>query len=443
MRQLVRLLGQNILLVALSFIVGILTARALPPSDRGTVALCQTIALFTANVVPWGTHIYLSRLAATPAYPAKVIYAFVYRYIALIALIGFGAAWLAVSAFQIWGSLQSSASLTIIAALIVPLSVTNAYQTQIELGRANITGFGMLRLITSVVQIVLLAAIFLLDSASPQLVLGIFCVAVFTSCALGAALIRHGAPESEATPEPLHAWETLRHSGKYGLAVVSSALLQHADKILVGLFFSPFNVGIYFVAAGLAQVIHIAGDAFTQSMYIRAVGSQAGTGQDWQSISGRLRMTTLVYISIALPSIAVLATILPLVYGESYRAGAWLMIALVPAALAFSLNRNCEELIKGLGGTVLTLNLSLLPVIFLAVIFSLLGDSTNLAQFCWLVFLSYMVGLCAYAVALRRMSGLSIHHFFLCKPEDIRMLFVAIRTIALRGRPIPEKQPRG
>lgn len=442
MRQLVRLLGQNILLVALSFIVGILTARALPPSDRGTVALCQTIALFTANVVPWGTHIYLSRLAATHACPATAIYAFVYRYIALIALVGFGAAWLAVSAFQKLGTLQDGATLTIIAALIVPLSVTNAYQTQIELGRANITGFGMLRLITSMVQIVLLAATFLLDSTSPQLVLGIFCVAVFISCALGAALIRHAAPVDETAAEPLHAWPILRQSGKYGLAVVSSALLQHADKILVGLIFSPFNVGIYFVAAGLAQVIHIAGDAFTQSMYIRAAGSQAGTGQDWQNIAGRLRLTTLVYVSIALPSIVVLAIILPLVYGESYRDGAWLMIALVPAALAFSLNRNCEELIKGLGGTVLTLNLSLLPVIFLAVIFVVLGDSTNLAQFCWLVFLSYMVGLFSYAIALRRMSGLAIHHFFLFKPEDIRMLLMAIRTFAVQGRRIPEKQPR-
>lgn len=438
MQQLARLLGQNITVVILTLIIGVLTARALVPADRGIVALCMTFALFIANIIPWGSHIYLSRLSANDRTSIPTVYATAYRLAIIVGFLGFPLCWIMIIGLQKFGTIPQNIWLAFMTALIVPLCITNAYQTQIELGRGKISNFGRLRLITSAVQIACLVPSIYFFILSPLHFLSIFGFATLVSCAVGVFLIRSdliatGIVRSDA---PLATHATFRQSRKYGFAVVSSSLNQHIDKISAGLLFSASEIGVYYVAAGLAQVVHIVGDVFTQSMFVHAVSNQSGSSEQWQHIAKRMRITVLIYIIISVPAMAALFFLLPLLYGFNYQAGSPLLIALVPAALALSLNRNCEELIKGMGGTLLTLNLPLIPVFIITGASFAISGGTSLIFFSSMVLLAFAIGGFCYILALKNLSKLPARHFIVFEVKDIVFVISTLQRSIVKLRNI-------
>ena len=386
-----RLAAANIGLGGVTFLTGVILARSLGPAGRGVYGALFLWALTAANIFAWGAHITLAREIAQAPGRAAVIYRSAYRLALAGGLLG-AFAYVAVVLPATAGQPDYPVWLVLVASLIIPFSIPNAFQIQIELGRGRYASFNFVRVLFALLNFATISALWLAGERS----VGVF-VTVLAGTALVATLAARlaiarslrGLPRE---PVPSLA-DIVRRSTPIALTMLIAGVAQQSDKLLASAIFPAGLLGVYLVAATLAQVQGTIGEALAQMFFARgaAITELAQIDREWLAL--RLRQTILIYAAICAGALAIVPFLVPYIYGIAFAGAIPLLYLLLPGMALQGMVRPFEEYLRGLHMPKILALISLVIIAFV-------GSGAAAAQF-WRMPLLLPVGAIAgFAAAL-------------------------------------------
>jgi O-antigen/teichoic acid export membrane protein len=228
--------------------------------------------------------------------------------------------------------------------------------------------------------------------------------------------------------------DALRYALPCYAANLAQFLNYRLDVFIVSFFWGSQAVGLYGLAVITTQLVWLIPNSAAAVLFPAIAGSRAFAQQRSGHLA-QLARITLLSCALASGFLALLAgALVPLVYGESFRASVepllWLLpgttafgVAAVGAAYIAGIGKPRLNLCVSLGGLVVTLalDLALIPVagIVGAAIASSVSYSFSAVATLWLVM---------------RSSGLSVTDLLLPNANDVRAVVVFLRAIVDRDR---------
>lgn len=416
----------NLVLAAATFATGIILARALGPHGRGVYGALFLWALTAANVFAWGTQMTLAREAAQRPAQTRAVYRAAYRLSAIGGMVGAAIFFVVVAPLTL-GDPDYPLWLVAAAALIVPFTIPNAFQIQIELGRSRFGSYNTVRSLFVVGNVLTVAALWLAGARDA----GTFLV-VLAAMALGASLAAALSirPSLRDLPSGDHVplGPTLRRSTPLALTMLIAGVAQQSDKLFASALFEPQVIGLYLVAATLAQVQGMAGEALAQMFFARgaALADLASVDRAW--LAQRLRQTILLYAGLCAAGLVVLPPLVPLIYGRAFAGAADLLYVLLPGLALQGMNRPFEEFLRGLNRAA---TLARMAIVLLAIIAGfalaarLVGSITLLP---WGVVAGFAVSVVIAASTLAREMKLPLARLLVPLPSDVADLLQSIHA---------------
>jgi enterobacterial common antigen flippase len=308
----------NIIILALNFGTGVITARALGPDGRGVLAAVVMWPQLAAYVLTLGLPAsLLYNLKQRPTQARELFWTAITLSVALggIAAIA-GAAllpsWLATYPPHV---VRAAQTLTMFAPFsLLSLVLTAALQARDEFGAYNAA-----RAFTPLVALILLGACVMTVGLTPLRAATMVVIAGIPAVIWLLLRFRHrysrGSSDAMVAARPLLS---------YGARVYGSDLLQallaYIDRAIVVAIFAPSLMGLYVVAATLAQTLMMFSTAAASVVFAKAAGRPTS---EVVPLAGRaLRVS--IAITVLTTGVAAFAGpfALRLVYGPEYLAAA-------------------------------------------------------------------------------------------------------------------------
>lgn len=416
----------NLVLAAATFATGIVLARALGPHGRGIYGALFLWALTAANIFAWGTQMTLAREAAQRPGQVRALYRVAYRLSLVGGLVGAGA-FLAVVIPLTLGDHDYPLWMVGVASLIIPFSIPNAFQIQIELGRSRFASYNTVRSLFVVGNVLTVVALWLAGVRDS----GTF-LAVLAAMALGASLAAALSirPSLRDLPPGDHVpvGPTLRRSTPLALMMLIAGVAQQSDKLFASALFEPQAVGLYLVAATLAQVQGMAGEALAQMFFARgaALADLASVDRAW--LAQRLRQTILLYAGLCALGIVLLPPLMPLIYGKEFAGATGLLYVLLPGLALQGMNRPFEEFLRGLNRAAVLARMAIVLIAIVAAFALAARYAGSMALLPWGVVCGFAVSGTIAAWTLARELELPLARLLLPRPSDAADLWHIIHT---------------
>ena len=417
----------NLVLAAATFATGIILARALGPHGRGVYGALFLWALTTANIFAWGTQMTLAREAAQRPERARAVYRAAYR-LSIIGGLAGAVAFLAVVVPLTLGDRDYPLWIVAIASLIIPFSILNAFQIQIELGRSRFGSYNTVRSLFVAGNALTVATLWLIGVRDA----GTF-LAVLAAMALGASLSAAWSirPSLRALPagQEVPLGSTLRSSTPIALTMLIAGIAQQSDKLFASALFEPQTIGLYLVAATLAQVQGMAGEALAQMFFARgaALANLDAVNRAW--LSRRLRQTILLYAGLCAAGLLVLPPLVPLIYGKAYAGAASLLYVLLPALALQGMNRPFEEFLRGLNRAAVLARMAIVLIVIVAGFALAARYAGSIGWLPWGVVCGFAVSVTIAASTLARELGLPVVKLLMPIPADAADLWRTMRAV--------------
>lgn len=422
-----QLAAANIGLGAVTFLTGVMLARALGPDGRGVYGALFLWALTAANIFAWGAQITLARQVAQAPERAAAIYRSAYRMSLVGGLLG-ALAYLAAVISATLGRPEFPVWLVLVASLIIPFSIPNAFQIQIELGRGRYSSFNLVRTLFALLNFLTIAGLW---------IIGVRSVGVFVATLAGVALvstvaamlsIRLSLRGLVSEPRP-KLGEIIRGSTPIAMTMLVAGVAQQSDKLLASALFPAGLLGTYLVAGSLAQIQGAVGEALSQMFFARGAAITDLDHIDRVWLGLRLRQTILVYAAICAGALAIVPVLVPYIYGVGFTGAIPLLYLLLPAMALQGMVRPFEEYLRGLHMPVILATISLVVIAFVGaggIAAHFLGEPLLLAGG---AIAGFAAALVTAAVSLGRRLAVSPWGLMVPRPSDAAAL---IRTLAQR-----------
>lgn len=416
----------NLVLAGATFVTGIVLARALGPDGRGVYGSLFLWALTAANIFAWGAQMTLAREAAQRPERARAVYRAAYR-IALLGGLTGAAVFLAVVVPLTLGDRDYRLWMVGVGAAIVAFTIPNAFQIQIELGRSRFGSYNMVRSLFAGGNLVTVVGLWLAgvrDAGTFLVVLAAMALGASLAAALTIRPSLRGLPEGDAPKVA----DTLRRSTPLALTMLVAGVAQQSDKLFASALFEPRAIGLYVVAATLAQIQGMAGEALAQMFFARGAASSglASVDRDW--LAQRLRQTILLYAVLCAGGLVVLPPLVPLIYGQAFAPSADLLWVLLPGLALQGMNRPFEEFLRGLNRAGVLARMAIVLIVIVAAFALLARQAGSIALLPWGVVCGFAVSVIVAASTLARETGLPLTRMLVPRPADAADLWHAIHT---------------
>ena len=416
----------NLVLAAATFATGIVLARALGPHGRGVYGALFLWALTAANIFAWGTQMTLAREAAQRPEQTRAVYRAAYRLSVVGGLVG-AAVFLAVVVPLTGGDPDYPLWLVGIASLIIPFAIPNAFQIQIELGRSRFGSYNTVRSLFVVGNVLTVTALWLAGVRDAGTFLGV--LAAMSLCAsLAAALSIRPSLRELTTGDDLPLGSTLRRSTPLALTMLIAGVAQQSDKLFASALFEPQVIGLYLVAATLAQVQGMAGEALAQMFFARgaALADLASVDREW--LAQRLRQTILLYAGLCAVGLVLLPPLVPLIYGRAFAAATDLLYVLLPGLALQGMNRPFEEFLRGLSRAAVLARMAIVLIVIVAAFALAARFAGSIALLPWGVVCGFAVSVTIAAWTLAREMKLPLARLLVPLPSDAADLWRIIQA---------------
>jgi len=416
----------NLVLAGATFATGIVLARALGPDGRGIYGSLFLWALTAANIFAWGAQMTLAREAAQRPERARAVYRSAYRLSLLGGLVGAGV-FLAVVVPLTLGDRDYRLWMVGTAAAIVAFTIPNAFQIQIELGRSRFGSYNTVRSLFVVGNVLTVASLWLAGVRDAGTFLMALAVMALGASLAAALTIRPSLRELPVGDAP-RIGATLRHSTPLALTMLVAGVAQQSDKLFASALFEPQAIGLYLVAATLAQVQGMAGEALAQMFFARGAASAdlAAVDRDW--LAKRLRQTILLYAVLCAGGLAVLPPLVPMIYGRAFAGSADLLWVLLPGLALQGMNRPFEEFLRGLNRAGVLARMAIVLIVIVGAFALLARQAGSIALLPWGVVCGFAVSVIVAASTLARETGLPLARLLIPRPADAIDLWHTIRT---------------
>jgi O-antigen/teichoic acid export membrane protein len=427
------IMNTNFFLAFVSLFIGIILARSLGPQKRGELAALILWPGLFAQMALLGLPTYLARKAARQPKNAAVAYRQGYKALGAtcaLAVAIYAAAVLSVGNFP---PPNSDRLLALIAGIIIPFSMWNAFQIQMELGRQHFHLYNLGRISFIVSQFFLVVAIWLLSDYGV-----LHYLLAFEGAAIAACLITHGfiirtlpAPvENSGTYKraPIH--QLLWAARRFGLSTAINVAAFSGDKVLVSIFFNPEIMGLYVIASTISQIPQLVGDAISQLFFMKVSQNSRLQDVDRAWLALRLRQAVAVYSAVCLLGLIVFPPLVIFVFGRQYSGSIALLYILIPAETIKAMMRPFEELLRSVDKSLEHAKAVVAASMFLA-IFGVVAALTGSVMLLALVLLgSATTGLSVIVRVIVRDTGLRPREFLLVNRSDIAEIAHRVRAIA-------------
>ena len=423
----------NLVLAAATFATGVILARALGPQGRGVYGALFLWALTTANIFAWGTQMTLAREAAQQPERVRAVYRGAYRLALIGGLVG-AVVFLAVVMPLTLGDADYPLWMVGVAAAIVLFTIPNAFQIQIELGRARFGSYNVVRSLFAAGNLLTVAALWLTGARDAGSFLAVLAVMALGASAAAALSIRpslRGLPRGEDVP----IGPTLRRSTPLALTMLIAGVAQQSDKLFASALFQPDAIGLYMVAATLAQVQGMVGEALAQMFFARgaALANLASVDRDW--LARRLRQTILLYAVLCAGGLLVFPPLLPFIYGDSFAGSVDLLYILLPGLALQGMNRPFEEFLRGLNRAATLARMAIVLIAIMAGFALAARSAGTIVLLPWGVVAGFAVSILIAARSLSRELGVPINRLVLPRFADAIDLWRTVHSRVL-VRPI-------
>jgi O-antigen/teichoic acid export membrane protein len=411
--------------------IGAIIGRALGPDGRGAYFVIVMIASITmvlghlslgqANIAMWASH--RAALPATNVLLAPPLGA-------AAALMG----WLAIGALGPALVPVPDAGLLLLALATVPALVTAVHLTTITLllGRVNVMNHALVASAAAQCAALLLAG--LLGWLSPGVV-----VSIWAACAVLHALILLGAlwPHLRR-PDLALARRMIVAGAQYHPGTISLLLLLRIDVMILNAMTSTVAVGLYSIAVAVGEVSYAGTDALSVAMLRRQAESEGGPAADLAIRA--VRMATIV-ATLSLAAVCLAApVVIPLLYGEAFRASVPALLAMAPGILAYAATRPMGPYVLRLGRPRLMSGLSLLAVAVNVALSLALIPRWGIVGCALAVSAGHLTLAAAYVIWFSRSTAVS-PLALLPRPADVRALWITVHRV-LRSHGVADTLPR-
>lgn len=420
----------NLLMILLSTAGSILTARMLGPDGRGQFAAIQ---LWPSYLTTFGS---LGLMNAAGYYcgrePRRAGVYFSTVWVVLMALalpvtaIGF-----VLIPFFLGRQGSSVIAASRLFLLIIPIQFIGnlPYFTLQGLGRFGIWNF--LRCQFSVIWLLCLVAIWSLHRGTPELLTIVYLAAMSVQCMTWMFAMRRSVPGPYRVDSRL-----IPRLFSYGWPTVAASAPQQLnfrfDQMLMAVFLPPEALGFYVVAVAASGVSSPLLNAISQ-VILPKLSRQSNVPMQVATATRAMRLSFVVAVALALSLSAIIPTLLPLAFGNKFKASIPAAMVLVIAGCITGLNAIAAETVKGMGLPRLPLmaemagalcTIALLPLLLWK--FGIVGAAlTSLA--------SYFGTYCIYIKLLSDRTGMQVNDCWLVRTDDIRFALDSFRVAITRS----------
>jgi len=324
----------ELLIAALSFATGILTARLLGPRDQGILSLAAvlptTLTLLTYLGLAQANVYFIGRdedsrraITANSLWFAAGIGG------ATSAVMILGRDFITQTFFQ-----GMSPALFLTIACLAPVLLLDTYLLAIVRGVERFGLFNLRRLLTPLLTLIGIAlAVGVLGQGLKGAVIVQAAVVVTTTAWLVIVFNKRIAPLTLGFHR-----ELARHSLTYGIKAyvqnLAIHLLYRADLYLLAFFRSAEEVACYAIAMSLVRVIWYVPDSVGLVLFPRLARMTSGNG--WRFTAVVCRWTLLITAGAALALAAVGGLLVPSLYGTAYSGAIRPMLILLPGAVVIT-----------------------------------------------------------------------------------------------------------
>ncbi len=333
-------MGRNSVRVLISQVSGnsgyfaavLLLARALGPTERGTVAFITTTALVTSQLANLGVSSATSVFAArSPSLRPALL-----ANITLVTLVGATAVALLAAGLLVFVPGVRPEGIGAASLALMVLGTTAGASA--AAGYAFLQGCRRFRPY-SYVQATLpwgyAVVLAIVDVTAGLTIVRAMAIWTATQAAAGGLLLSAAASETGWTRPNMR---VLRDSVRFGLRAwvgsLSQLLNARTDQIIIGIISTEATLGIYAVAVNASEVLYYLPSAVATALLPAVAAGDPAT---------RLERTLRVYRAILLLTLVLIAVaaalgpvLLPLVFGDAYRPAVVPFLILLPSAIGFA-----------------------------------------------------------------------------------------------------------
>jgi O-antigen/teichoic acid export membrane protein len=337
--------GVQLVLQAIGILTGAVVSRLLGVDGRGLMALAYAWAAAIAYIGDLGGPIAFTFFAASKAYPLKQLQSNSY-WIALgqsvvLALLG-----IPLIAVVLHGQQRAISITEWFLVAYLPANLLQRYLQGLLQGRNRFLRLGASGVSVQVVYAMIAVPLLIFHYPSVELVL-----ASIIAGNLVAVVIAMGPFGAPARPAALNA-RLIRDTFAYGLRAhlgnIAPIERLQLDLLIVSAALGPHSAGLYVVAASVASLPRFLG--FAIGMVALPQVAEGNTyAHQVQVAASMFRLSVILLLAVAIPLELGVRWLIPLIYGEQFRAATSIAQVLLVAAVAASLRRTLGDCFRGLG----------------------------------------------------------------------------------------------
>jgi O-antigen/teichoic acid export membrane protein len=425
--------------VPIAFVTTVVIARTLGPSGKGsydlvmatTMLLCM---LFGLSLPAGLTYVVaqsreLSHSLAVQVQAVAVVQALV----VLVAVAVVGAS--PYAAVFLPTNLQDDRIAPIVITVLTLLTLLSGYWRAIALGRHE---FIRANVVDIAGKIVLLSGVLLAALLGPSMgdpatiaVIGVTCLAT----AIVTLMLRRLAfdtPSATLTSGGLGA--ALRYALPCYAGNVTQFLNYRLDIFIVSFFWGPGAVGLYALAVTTTQLVWLIPNSAAAVLFPFVAGGR-GVGPNSATRTAQLARVTLLACAIASGALAISAgALLPLVYGDAFRASVEPLLWLLPGTTVFGLATVCAAYIAGVGKPRLNFYVALGGLAITVVLDLALIPSRGIVGAAMASSISYIFSAAVSVWLVMKESNLGLSNMLIPDTQDLREAAGALRSLIHRAR---------
>jgi O-antigen/teichoic acid export membrane protein len=418
----VSVLGAQALGLAAGLVASIIAARALGPSGRGIFALVTLWVGFFALAASLSSgygiiyEIRGSRASLTQALSSGLGLS--------ILLGGVSAALALLVAAAVSGTILNDVPFgcIVVGAVALPAAIFNGFSALALTGAGRVREAAVLGAMSSLSAFALLAFLVL---ALRLGVWGAVAASSLSSFAAMAMILIWFRPHFRAShmAQPQLWLSSVRFGAKLHGGMLAQWANYSIDRFLINVFLGAGAVGIYAVAAGLAERLWVLPGAVGASLFSRT----GGDSSDDARVTGRACRTALWTMSGACAAVALLApAAVPMVFGPRFAGAADALLLLLPGVLLLTAGKVLAPYVCNRGRPLLATYISVGALVLTVLLNLLLVPRFGIEGAAVASSISYGANGLAFAIVFLRMSALPLR-------ELVRFPGAEIEVIVNRG----------
>jgi O-antigen/teichoic acid export membrane protein len=422
-----RVLGASVtslIIGALGFISGPLVARLLGPEGRGELAAIQAWPLVLSSLSALGLHeatIYFA--ARDPDRGAR--FASSATLLALLGCIPVMAIGYVLMPLLLHAQSPEIVATGRLYLLALPLSALSVMPLGLLRGRQDMATWNLLRTLTPLAWLGLLAMAFVMRQGNPHWVAAAFLV-VSGGLAIVNWMVVWKRADGGFRPSTAD-WKPMLH---YGLPTMASqtpmALTLRFDQMVLAAFLAPQALGLYAVAVAWSNAM---GPVLSGVGYV--IFPMVAAQQDSAGQRAMLGHGTRLGVALALPAALALGALAPIaiphLFGQDYAAAVPASLVLVLAAAVANTNGILRDGARGLGATGAVLVSEIVGLVAGILALALLLKPWGIIGASVAALTGYTAGTVSLLVAIRRRTGSTVGELLVPRRHDAAEVIALLR----------------